>query len=75
MPFSEADFYSNWLIEYGIKPQEVDDMPATDVYMILYARRAAYIRRKFEQVKANDKGVNVSADKMIQQFGEVKNGQ
>lgn len=32
-------------------PGQVDAMPANDVYMILYARRAEYINRKWKDAK------------------------
>jgi hypothetical protein len=59
VPWSEAELYYTFLVDYRIKPEEMRQMPFYDVYMIQYARVAKYMNDMFaKRPKPFDPSVN-----------------
>ena len=45
----EAEIYYNFLKSYGIKPEDVRNMPVYDVYMLLACEIGNYINEKYNE--------------------------
>lgn len=52
-------------------PTQVNEMPANDVYMILYARKANYINAKVEQLIKDGKPQFRTVEEFNKKYGEM----